>query len=508
MTNIKFQIGDEREVIRQLFHLYAADPVTALKEYISNAIDARENGASMGVSVYINRRNHSVIIQDSGMGMSHDKLASLPISLGNSSSRYDRTKRGEKALGLLAFGGFGERAYVISRQQGDEQYSSLYLDRKKLKAEIQLESEEKITEHRGEAFDHGTRVIVFGVDPATIEHYFKPDKLRSSLRDMYNPLLQRGELALRVGWQGKPVKDVEESKRKGQKLLDDIIETVPIIPIKGSDPIPGHLFRYVYVNGEGSADKIGLYNKGVRVLGSVSQLKEFNHFPWNSGKLSGTIDDDFTELIPSRDGYMRDEKFAVLCDLLKGMEPELGERVRDAESRSKNKRLAGTVGRLEDALGQTYRNCPAPWSRNGTSTTTSTATGTKTPPKTPDGSKIICRPPRKKRKGPDSPYTIGICEFPLEFQHLRGRFDPTYEAILLNRGHDDFTRHTQGRIDDNEAMIYFAKLVSEGAAFGDWLLSRADQGAIAQATELPDIGERASEVFINMMRQFGVFKKD
>ena len=87
---------------------------------------------------------------------------------------------------------------------------------------------------------------------------------------------------------------------------------------------------------------------------------------------------------------------------------------------------------------------------------------------------------------------------------MRSSFDTTYEQILLNRDHVDFERHTEGR--DKAQWIYFAQLVSKEAAFGDYVLSRADEIAPVRMEEFPDIGERQAGLFLDLMGEFGLLK--
>ena len=86
--------------------------------------------------------------------------------------------------------------------------------------------------------------------------------------------------------------------RKGNLVRGDVVETEPIIKSNGT-MLPGLVEFYICCNPDGTNEKVGLYNKGVQVLPSITRLREFNKFPWNSGKLTGTIDDNFCEL-PNR----------------------------------------------------------------------------------------------------------------------------------------------------------------------------------------------------------------
>ncbi|MBW2969708.1 ATP-binding protein, partial [Candidatus Woesearchaeota archaeon] len=203
---VAYELKNTGFVIGQISQLYAADPVGALKEYVTNAIDAFSEASLQGgktkacVGVVINKEAGTITVQDNALGMSYDFLSELPRSIGESTRRGVKEMRGEKGFGMLAYCGFGRRADVLTRTVNDNgSYSSLVMGRDELSADVDR-LEARVVKS---AFDTGTRVSVSGVPRKTIEDYFTPKKLKHSLGETYEPLIRSGEVEIYVGWHGK-----------------------------------------------------------------------------------------------------------------------------------------------------------------------------------------------------------------------------------------------------------------------------------------------------------------
>ena len=90
-------------------------PKNAIREYVTNGLDARLNGRPENITVALYPNQKKLIISDDGTGIPYDKLMSLPVKIGES-GKYGRIdSRGEKALGLLAFGSLGKTMHMLSR---------------------------------------------------------------------------------------------------------------------------------------------------------------------------------------------------------------------------------------------------------------------------------------------------------------------------------------------------------------------------------------------------------
>ncbi len=517
MESIPIKIGNEQEVIRQLFSLYGGrDPTEALKEYISNAVDARRSGKPVCVYITLDRNNGEIVVADNGVGMPYEKLKMLPQSLGESSSKGDINKRGEKALGLLAFGNLGDRAMIVSRN-GSDQYGALYLDAVKFRANAEKMDYPAVRRLFDTVFDQGTIVRINGIQKKDFDQYFQPERLRASMQDIYDPLVRRGELQIYIKSHGEKDKHIEVQpvQRSGIITLERITQTTePIIKTEKGN-VHGTTYANIWLDPNASNAKVATYNKGVRVLSSVTQLREFNHFPWNSGKLSGFIDENFCVLTPQRESYMRDtenrgdKKFATLGQIITSLEPELSKKVREAEKQAKSAQTVVAIQALEEALAQTYADCPPPW--KPLKPTNGEIIKCKFETEKPEREENTVKPSTTKKKITKptgtplrTPYPIDIVEFTLNKQEQYSEFDHTYKKILINKAHPEYDRFAQDPKSE-EHWIYFAKLVSSEAALGDYLLSR--DGNDVMKVDQSDISKRATTLFLKMFERLNISKK-
>src|SRR3990167_11175533 len=82
-------------------------PKDAIREFVTNSLDARVPDTVEDILVMVNPSQRRIVISDNGTGMRYEDLVALPTSIGYSKKAGDVDMRGEKALGLLAFGSLG-----------------------------------------------------------------------------------------------------------------------------------------------------------------------------------------------------------------------------------------------------------------------------------------------------------------------------------------------------------------------------------------------------------------
>lgn len=506
---VPYELKNTDFVIGQISQLYAADPVGALKEYVTNSIDAFSDASLKGqkikarIGVVINKEDGTVTVQDNALGMSYDFLSQIPRSIGESSRRGIKEMRGEKAFGMLAYCGFGQSADVLTRTSNDNgSYSNLVMRRDELSADVgRLESRVVKAAVR---FDTGTRVTVSGVPRKTIEDYFTPQKLKHALGETYEPLLRSNEVEIYVGWHGRNerLEKVEPSEHKGEPVLSDLSPTSKkIIRLGNGSHVAGELEVNLWLNPDGLNEKVGFYSKGVRAFDNIGKLKELDDL-WSSGKLGGYVNANFVSLTPERAGVIRDSGFECLVDMLKAYEPKLRELVKIAEARAVKNRADSVLKQISEQLGIVYSKRPNPFTK-GTGKPIET-------PRTPSDN------PRKPRK-PVCPYVIDITEFNPIDANRRFKLEED-NWILINSGHRDFGNLAFGRnAKDKQALQYFADVIASGSAFADYLAGRK---AMAKATnEKLDsniqmsadvqqaIAERTIELKLGLLESFGIIKK-
>src|SRR3990172_8560016 len=83
------------------------NPKNAVREFVTNSLDARVKDKRVNISLIVDPFDRRVIISDNGCGMTNEELYARALSIGYSEKRGVTDQRGEKALGLLAFGSLG-----------------------------------------------------------------------------------------------------------------------------------------------------------------------------------------------------------------------------------------------------------------------------------------------------------------------------------------------------------------------------------------------------------------
>jgi len=506
---IPYELKNTDFVIGQISQLYASDPVGALKEYVTNAIDAFSDASLKGrkkdarIGVIVNKEEGTIVVQDNALGMSYDFLCSIPSSIGESSRRGIKEMRGEKAFGMLAYCGFGESASVLTRTGRDNgNYSSLQMKRGEKDANADR-LEARVVD-RSEGFASGTRVTITGVPRKTIEDYFTPQKLKRALGETYEPIIRSDEVGIYVGWHGRNerLEKVESPEHKGEIVLADSKETPrKVIRIANGSLVSGGLEVNLWLNPEGVNDKVGLYCKGVRALESVGRLKELEDL-WTSGKLSGYVNADFVSLTPDRDGLVRDAGFDCLVEMLKVYEPDLSEQIKKAVDQTVKKKADSILEQIAEKLGDVYARKPNPFTK-----------GTGEPLKEPRKTGV----PRDKPRKHNCPFALDIVDFDAGDAHKRYKLEDE-DWILINSGHNDFRQLAVGRgAKDKDALQYFAAVIANAAAFSDYVDGRKalaknsnqeyDPKAQMTAESQQAIAERSIDLKLDLLDNFGIIRK-
>lgn len=338
------------------------DPRNALREYFTNGLDALlpSNEREIGIAIIPERKR--LIITDNGRGMSKEKLASLPYSIGESEKQGMVDKRGEKGLGLLAFASISDRATFVSRSQGDIDYHSLMLEvkgnQKIMTDDVVALSDSQVKSFYGIQFSRGTSVILDNINPEMMEKFFTVHNVRNLLTRLYTPALENGVI-MKVGKVGK-----------GQRILFDyakplefdgeVLHELDMQAGVDDEENPLILEGRLFFNPEGTGDKVLVYSKDVLVYGNIMDIPnlERNKF-WGCGKLGGYINDNFSKLRLGRDGLdMNTRQFRAWMESLQKIENSLKDVVEDKMKRIPRERETATIKAVWETLGKVYGELP------------------------------------------------------------------------------------------------------------------------------------------------------
>ncbi len=348
------EIGQQRLLVEMATQY--SNPLHALREYVTNAIDILSLSSHQGlVQVSLDSGNRNVIVSDNGYGMSIEKVESLPDNIGNSDKYNQPDQRGEKAVGLLAFGSMGHKVHLITRQKGDPQYSYLRLElsgkegNRKMDANIELISEIQVNDLFYGGFKHGTRVVVnTGNDIFSSD--FKQRNVRDFLQTTYAPLLFREGIQFYLGNIGS-LERLAAPDFEGEDLWEDVQV------FKGSKGDEHKIDIYLVFDKDSAGENVGLFSKDVLVYKRVRELSEhLVALPfWNCDKVMGYINEPNLSLTLGREGVNRNSNayrslVNVLTQLNDVLWPVIEDKIRKSTINKGEGALKKLWGYVEQAL--------------------------------------------------------------------------------------------------------------------------------------------------------------
>jgi len=482
------------------------DPKSALREFVTNGIDSilEAKGKIHGdISVVINPKDRRIIVSDNALGIPSEKFMQLPLSIGYSEKADMVDMRGEKALGLLAFGSLGKSMHMITRPYGlSAGYDYLRWELKESKAEIPCTHENlsstDVQDFFYGTFNHGTRIVVDQVDPHILKEILTKPNLKNWLRELYNPALRKRVTKISLGTYDKRSKTIrteelepiEYQRNNSTELIntpaDDLIE----ITIKGQDE-PGKLEVLLFVDPEATTDKVAVYSKDVLVYQSLALLPEFvRSAVWTSGKVVGYINDYFNKLVLGREAIDRNRNafkawFTEVQNLEKRIAPVVEQKKKHGKRLREERHLKTAYNAVADALKDLKKTDLGDRLINDKdgeivetigiqriSTNDNPGTGENNPTNRNE-EEVNTNPPiisgpgekvRVRRKPETIPRPIPN-EFPLSEAHLRSKLETSLgEPILyVNSAHEDYKLRVS--VKDHSVFVkYSIELMAKEAA--------------------------------------------
>jgi hypothetical protein len=490
---VSFQIKDIGYAISQIGGAYErAD--SAFKESLNNSIDARLND---GVSIVLiaNKEQKNLIQTDNGIGMTLDQLKAIPQSIGSSQKRFQEGKIGRRQFGFLAFLSFARGCRIISRKigQGDEGYNFLHLQREEIEgqkptASYDVLNAKQIKDLGLVPIEHGTYVLIDGIEKEDLfDNYFSPPKLARLFGELYSPLIREGDVSITVkgtGYRNRKPIQVHPPEYKGEKVLDEIIE----VEYTGKDEKTGekvgkigNMDILLYIDPEASAGKVGHYNNGLRIMSSLTSLEEFNHAPWNTGKLVGEINEDFLPLNISNTAPLPNSKrLEIFQDALRRYETNLNSRIKRlvvSRQKSKEEEFAEQLLRHFDKAYKDFYDAISSLSRGfGRSDKQKQPKGIVNGIIDKGGGKGRRKIGREQRRDTGKKdfgkgikktlsgnYSVSFEPFDIEENHKMSRLDEHMGVIAINTSHSEF----ENLESEKDKRIYSSSLIATRIAQGE-----------------------------------------
>lgn len=474
MEKIKFKIPEEgqRRLISESALQYS-NPLHALREYLTNAIDAIDDGKINDglVKILLSQNGKSVIVEDNASGMNEKKVRSLPVEIGVSAKQGRLDQRGEKAVGLLAFGSMGYRMHIITRTKEEQYYNYLRYEKNE---DNQIEdpeftkltTSEVIREFYG-TFHHGTRIIV-NTNPDILKRNLTETAIEKFVQETYFPLMQTRRISLKIGnADNGSLRKVTELEMNGDILLNQFLT----FQAKSKGELKDYqVFAYLIFNPEIENGKVSVYSKDVKVYNSVVQLEESlaELDFWKCRQITGYINEPNLKITLGREGINRDSNaYKSLVSLLEQIHenywPQISEQLKKRKAVKGNRLVDNAWEDLEKAYQVTEPINIIP----------------RGPPQNPKphtpNPNPITRNPRR------FPFGKRFEQFGLGQEKLRSKLetDLGYPVVVINNVHPDYKTNVQEG-DEKSAKEYVfdisapiialwetEKLIERGGSLGD-----------------------------------------
>ena len=333
---VRLRIGNLAKAVLVSGQAYQ-DPKDALNEFVSNAADeyaeAERHGKRIKVVLRRKSRYPMIAVDDSGRGMSPDRLRDVARNLFESTKAGDNRTLGEKAIGILAFQQLASRCDVVSRATGSTETWALRLERGKATAALELERRRARTEP-------GTTVYLSDLDPDALR-VLTHRKVVDYLRARRGPALARGDYEIEV-IEGRVSELVLPERPDGVRLA---------IPPRNT--LWGRIEFALYVApADGKRRRVAIVGRaGTSVLDDLADLDEFAGHPWNSNQVSGQVVFEALQQTAGRRAILRDrDAFPLFLDSVKAVEQAVAQTV----DRVAKEVDAQTAGRLSDVIRRIF----------------------------------------------------------------------------------------------------------------------------------------------------------
>ena len=342
----KLRIADHWNAI-SIIASSQANPLKAVAEFVENSIDARAG------QVIITRGKKKgefyLKVSDDGEG--------IPLNeQGTPDFRYvathicDSIKRrlkangiegiqGEFGIGLLSFWTVGRNLSITSCGTDSNTYE---MTMTKDSPDFTVSKKRVLLPFKG------TDLTVYPLLPG--------------LRALTGEKIQRylaSELRDRIKESGAKIKVVDRTGRAEYIVTPRQFTGRLLHDLRPAEIEPGDIYLELYLSDPGSANRVGLYRRGTRVLQSVLELDHFQKEPWTAGYLQGILDAPFLNITPgTRQGIILDDRFDAFCRALEPVEKQLQEMI-EAQRRAEEERSSRRILRkVQRALKEAFLRLP------------------------------------------------------------------------------------------------------------------------------------------------------
>jgi Histidine kinase-, DNA gyrase B-, and HSP90-like ATPase len=464
---VRLRIGNLAKAVLVSGQAYQ-DPKDALNEFVSNAADEYVEAGHRGqrIRVVLRRKGRYPVVgvDDSGRGMSPERLREVARSLFESSKVGDDRTLGEKAIGILAFQQLGGHCDVVSRTAESPETWVLHLHRGKATATLERE-------RRRARQEPGTTVYLSDLDPEVLR-VLTQRRVVEYLRARRGAALANGDYEIEVV-EGRSSEMVLPQKPDGVRLA-----------VPPRQTLWGRIEFALYVApADGRRRRVSVVGRaGTSILDDLAELEEFAGPPWDSDQVSGRVVFASLQQTAGRRAILRDRAaFPLFVDAIKAIEPAVAhtiERVaREVDAQTADRlsdvirRIFGRVLKELEDLDNPMRSAGGPIPGPGAGHQEQPAAideptergeaeqpglGQLLPP--PSDPVSPGRDPQTERVGRSGGNRLPTILPDPEQSDARSRFDPDEGVVYFNDAHADYLM-----VKDSEPLLldYLATLVAK-----------------------------------------------
>jgi len=342
----KLRIADHWNAI-SIIASSQANPMKAVAEFVENSIDAR--AIQIVITRGKKRGEFYLKISDDGEGILKDKNG-VPnfhhVATHICDSIKQRLKaegakgiQGEFGIGLLSFWTVGRNLSITSCGVDGNTYE---MTMTKDSPNFTVSKKRILIPFKG------TDLTIYPLLPG--------------LRSLTGEKIQRylsAELRDRIKESGVQINVVDRTGRAEYIVVPRQFTGRLLHGLKPAEGAPGDIYLELYLSDPGSANQVGLYRRGTRVLQSITDIENFQKEPWTVGHLQGIIDATFLNLTPgTRQGIIRDEKFDAFCRAVEPVENQLQQLIEEQRKAEEERTSRRILHKVQRALREAFLRLP------------------------------------------------------------------------------------------------------------------------------------------------------
>ncbi|MGB6010697.1 MAG: ATP-binding protein [Desulfobacterales bacterium] len=342
----KLRIADHWNAI-SIIASSQTNPLKAVAEFVENSIDAQ---ARQIVIIRGKKKGEFYLkISDDGEGILKDKNG-LPNFHHVATHICDSIKQqlkaegvkgiqGEFGIGLLSFWTVGRNLSITSCGDDGNTYE---MTMAKDSPNFKVSKKHILIPFKG------TDLTVYPLLPG--------------LRSLTGEKIQRylaAELRDRIKESGAKIKVLDRTGRAEYIVVPCQFTGRLLHGLKPAEGAPGDIYLELYLSDPGSANQVGLYRRGTRILPSVTDIDIFQKEPWTAYYLQGILDASFLNLTPgTRQGVIRDEKFDAFCRALEPVENQLQQMIEEQRKAEEERSSRRILRKVQRALKEAFLRLP------------------------------------------------------------------------------------------------------------------------------------------------------